>query len=207
MGLRELKRERTRQLIADKAFELFTEHGFDRTTIEQIAAAAEVGPRTLYRYFPTKETLIVDFVETQLFAAVRRLREQPDDVPVSEALYALIDSVIATTTSHTDRVLAVFELAERAPSVMARLSGMWDRWRHEVADELVRRCAGRDAEMTGRLAAGSVSVIIEVSVAAWVDSCGKAEMRGLVNRALDLLRTGEVPFAAPAGAAVIRRNR
>lgn len=77
MGLREVKRERTRRLIADKAFELFTDHGFGRTTVEQIAAAAEVGPSTLYRYFPTKETLVLEFVEDCLVDAVTWFREQP----------------------------------------------------------------------------------------------------------------------------------
>jgi AcrR family transcriptional regulator len=108
LGLREIKMERTRQLIAEKAFELFIEQGFDHTTVEQIAAAAEVGPRTLYRYFPTKETLIVKFVEVNLFAALDRLREQPDDTPVPEALYALVDSVIATTAANASRVLAIY---------------------------------------------------------------------------------------------------
>ena len=80
MGLRELKRERTRRLISDKAFELFTDHGFGRTTVEQIAAAAEVGPSTLYRYFPTKETLVLEFVEESLFGALNWLREQPTEL-------------------------------------------------------------------------------------------------------------------------------
>lgn len=77
MGLRELKRERTRRLISDKAFELFTDHGFGQTTVEQIAAAAEVGPSTLYRYFPTKERLVLEFVEDSLFGALDWFREQP----------------------------------------------------------------------------------------------------------------------------------
>ncbi|WP_037262925.1 TetR family transcriptional regulator [Kibdelosporangium aridum] len=198
MGLRELKMERTRQLIADKAFQLFTEHGFDQTTVEQIAAAAEVGPRTLYRYFPTKETLLVNFVETHLFAALERMREQPDDLPVAEALYALVDSVITTTAVHESRVLAIYELAERTPSVQAQFSGIWFRWRAAVADEVSRRCKRRGSDMAASLAAATVSFVIDVSVQAWVESGGKANMRRLANRALELLRNGEVPFATPA---------
>ncbi len=88
MGLRELKRERTRRLISDKAFELFTDHGFGRTTVEQIAAAAEVGPSTLYRYFPTKETLVLEFVEDSLFGALGWFREQPADLDLPDACRA-----------------------------------------------------------------------------------------------------------------------
>ena len=110
MGLREVKRERTRRLIADKAFELFTDHGFGRTTVEQIAAAAEVGPSTLYRYFPTKETLVLEFVEDCLVDAVMWFREQPGlDLP--DGLQAVIERVLAQLERNPDRVRAVFDLA------------------------------------------------------------------------------------------------
>lgn len=195
MGLRELKMARTRQLIADKAFELFVERGFDQTTVEQIAAAAEVGPRTLYRYYPTKEALIVKFVEVNLFAAVDRLREQPDDMPLPEALYALIDSVVTTTVDNADRVLAIY--AMDAPAVQAQFSEVWSRWRHAVSTEVARRYKGRSPEMVARLAAASTSAVIDVSIQAWAESGGTANMRRLVNRTLELMRGGDVPIAAP----------
>jgi AcrR family transcriptional regulator len=198
VGLREIKMERTRQVIAEKAFELFTENGFEHTTIEQIAAAAEVGPRTLYRYFPTKEALIVKFVEVNLFAALDRLREQPDDTPLPEALYALVDSVIAATTANAERVLAVYELAGRTPSVQAQFSDLWWSWRAAVAAEVARRHKGRSPDLAGGLAAALTMVVIDTSVRTWAESGGRANMRRLVNRALDILRTGEVPIASPA---------
>lgn len=198
MGLREVKMERTRQLIAEKAFELFTEQGFDHTTVEQIAAAAEVGPRTLYRYFPTKETLLVKFVEEHLFVALDRLCEQPDDMPLPEALYALMDSAITSTVANAARVLAIYELAWRTPSVDAQLSDLWANWRHALANEIARRQrGGRSPELTASLAAATAMIIIDVSIRDWAESGGKANLRRLVNRALDLLRAGEVPIAVP----------
>lgn len=198
MGLRELKMERTRQLIAEKAFELFTEQGFDHTTVEQIAAAAEVGPRTLYRYFPTKETLLVKFVEEHLFVALDRLCGQPDETPLPEAIYALMDSVITSTAANATRVLAIYELARRTPSVEAQISDLWANWRHGVATEILRRQkGGRSPELTANLAASCAMIIIDVSVREWAESGGKANMRRLVNRALDLVRGGEVPIAMP----------
>jgi AcrR family transcriptional regulator len=179
VGLREIKMERTRQVIAEKAFELFTGQGFERTTIEQIAAAAEVGPRTLYRYFPTKETLIVKFVEVHLFGA-------------------LVDSVIATTTANAERVLAVYELAARTPSVQAQFSNLWWTWRKAVAAEVARRHKGRSSDLAGNLAAALTMVVIDTSVRNWAESGGRANMRRLVNRALDMMRAGDVPIAAPA---------
>ncbi|TCO48897.1 TetR/AcrR family transcriptional regulator [Actinocrispum wychmicini] len=197
MGLREIKMERTRQLIADKAFELFTEQGFDNTTIEQIAAAAEVGPRTLYRYFPTKEALIVTFVEAYLFTALDQLRAQPDDTPLPEALYALVDNIVAATAANSDRMLAVHELAERTASVRAQLTDLWWTWRAEVAAEVARRHRGRSADMAGGMAAAVVMLVIDLGVEVWAQSGGRTNLRRVVNRCLEMLRSGEVPIASP----------
>src|SRR5262249_17467533 len=131
-----------------------------------------VGPRTLYRYFPTKETLIVKFVEVHLFAALDQLRAQPEDTPLSEALYALVDNVIATTAANSSRVMAVYEMAARTPSVRAQFSDLWWIWRDEVAAEVARRHKGRSSEMAGSLAAAVTMLVIDVSVRAWVESGG-----------------------------------
>ena len=198
MGLRELKRERTRRLIADKAFELFTDHGFGRTTVEQIAAAAEVGPSTLYRYFPTKETLVLDFVEDCLLGAVAWFREQPE-VNLPDGLQSVIERVLAQLESNPDRVRAVFDLAAQTASVSAHLNEMIWRFRNELTDELVRRLAGndpQDVEFTAALAAGIAMNIIETVIRIWVENPDGTEVKELARRAMSLLRGGGIPLPA-----------
>jgi AcrR family transcriptional regulator len=78
MGLRESKKLRTRQEIADAAMRLFAKHGFDRVTVADVAADAGVSEKTVYNYFPTKEDLFFDEVparEAALVAAVRNRRQ------------------------------------------------------------------------------------------------------------------------------------
>ena len=71
-GLRERKKEQTRQLIAETARRLFSERGFDRVTVAEVARAAEVSEQTVFNYFPTKEDLV-------LAASVLRGRAAADD--------------------------------------------------------------------------------------------------------------------------------
>ncbi len=194
MGLRELKRERTRRLISDKAFELFTDHGFGRTTVEQIAAAAEVGPSTLYRYFPTKETLVLEFVEDSLFGALEWFRTQPADADLPDALQAVIEKVLDQMESNPDRVRTVYDLAGQTPSLSAHLAEVIWRWRNELTVDLAARLAGDSAEFTAALAAGTTMNIIEIVVQTWVDNPNGTNVKDLAQEAMGLLRGGGIPL-------------
>ena len=203
MGLREIKMGRTRRQIADHAFALFMTQGFESTTIEQIATAAEVGTRTLYRYYPTKESLIVDFVESSLGAAAEELRRQPDDMPLPQALYTMIDTVLRVTNEDTERVLAVYRLADQAPSVQARLAEQALRWRIGVAEEVAKRIGGGEhAELVAALTAANVMNIIDITMRTWVMSGGTRNPDALSEQILRILHEGvPIPTPAPVGAA------
>lgn len=83
-GLRERKKARTRATIRNVAFRLFREQGYAETTIEQIADHAEVSPSTFFRYFPTKEALVLtDDLDPPMIAA---FEEQPAEMTVFDAL-------------------------------------------------------------------------------------------------------------------------
>jgi AcrR family transcriptional regulator len=194
MGLRELKRERTRRLISDKAFELFTDHGFGRTTVEQIAAAAEVGPSTLYRYYPTKETLVLEFVEDSLFGALDWFRLQPPDTDLPDALQSVIERVLDQMESNPDRVRTVYSLAEKTPSLSAHLAEVIWRWRNELTAILTTRLAGSSVGFTAALAAGTTMNIIEIVVQTWVDNPNGTNVKAMAQEAMGLLRGGGIPL-------------
>jgi AcrR family transcriptional regulator len=85
VSLRERKRARTRQALVDAAVELFERNGYDRTTVADIAAAAEIGTRTFFSYFPSKEDVLFPETDVRVHAALtaiatRRPGEGPADV-------------------------------------------------------------------------------------------------------------------------------
>ena len=88
LGLRERKKRRTRATLVDAAAELCLARGYDNTTVEQIAAAADVSPRTFSRYFPTKVSVvaaITDELDALIAEAMDRL---PDGLTAYDALLA-----------------------------------------------------------------------------------------------------------------------
>jgi AcrR family transcriptional regulator len=95
-GLRERKKAKTRAAIREAAMTLFEQQGYASTTVEQIAEAAEVSPSTFFRYFPTKEAVVVTDEWDPLIADT--IRAQPPEVTTVDALLAGIRMVIQTAT-------------------------------------------------------------------------------------------------------------
>src|ERR1700749_4944522 len=85
LGLRERKKLRTRQLIADTAWRLFAERGFDAVPVAEIAREAEVSEATVFNYFPTKEDLVFHRMEAFEQELLRALRDRPAGESIVEA--------------------------------------------------------------------------------------------------------------------------
>lgn len=86
LGLRERKKQRTRATLIDAAVELCERQGFDRTTVDQIAAIADVSPRTFSRYFATKDAIAFALIDEAIELAAAELARQPSDISHFEAL-------------------------------------------------------------------------------------------------------------------------
>ena len=86
LGLRELKKKRTRATIVDVAARLCSQRGYENTTVDQIAAAADISPRTFSRYFPSKEAVIGALIEDTSEHVAEALSRQPRDITEHEAL-------------------------------------------------------------------------------------------------------------------------
>jgi AcrR family transcriptional regulator len=126
-GLRARKKERTRDAIADAAIALFLAHGFDEVSVTDIANAAEVSKPTLFRYFPTKEDLVVHRIADHHGEPARVVRDRPDGVPPIAALHrhfrAGLDRREPVTGLNDHPVVVAFHrLAFTTPSLAGRLT-------------------------------------------------------------------------------------
>ncbi len=119
MGLRERKKAKTRAAIREHALRLFRERGYSATTVEQIAAAAEVSPATFFRYFPTKEDVVLqDDLDVVTLAA---LEAQPAELGPIAAMRAATRTMLAgMTPEELARLAETTELSLSVPEVRAR---------------------------------------------------------------------------------------
>jgi AcrR family transcriptional regulator len=197
MTLRELKVERTRDLIGEVAFTLFRDKGFAATTVEEIAAAAEVGARTVYRHYPTKESLALSSFVKAFDTALADLRACPEDMPVPEVLRVLLDSVLSSHTGRPEPLLTAFRIAKDNPSVLAHFSYTIREWEAELQREVARRIGGRQADYAGAMAVSVTAAVFATAFRTWFEDDGRSDLRRLTSEVLELTRSGAVPVPTP----------
>ena len=122
MGLRETKAEKTRNRILSEALRLFKRDGYDRTTMGAIAEAAEIGPRTLYRYFASKDLILLDPISGNRDLSAMFSRHAVN-LSVEEALSEAILEWAKWQDTNAEEILLVRSLIDQAPLARAKL---WD---------------------------------------------------------------------------------
>jgi AcrR family transcriptional regulator len=132
-GLRERKKRRTRQLIADEAFALFDAQGFQDTTLRQIADAAEVSPRTVSAYFPAKEELVFAEHEEFFDDLERQLTGRDPDATAADTLRAWLVTMLEERGPQAKRSRRVRELVESDPALRIYERGLQERAERIVA--------------------------------------------------------------------------
>jgi AcrR family transcriptional regulator len=191
-GLRERKKARTRASLREHALRLFREQGYHATTVEQIAAAAEVSPSTFFRYFPTKEDLVLqDDMDTRMVEALER---QPAGLSPIAAVRAAAREVFASyTAADLDLISENATLTMNVPEIRARAMDEFARTIAVVSEALAKR-AGRPADdLTVRTTAGAiVGVIMSITLPwdGWSDPQNMEQTFGRIDTALGLLEAG-----------------
>jgi AcrR family transcriptional regulator len=198
MSLRESKKLQTHAGLAAAAIDLIIERGFDATTVEDIAASVQVSPRTFFRYYPTKEDVVVDLLRAGVVDLVQRLAARPADEPLPTALREAAMGWADLDEEQATRLLKLSQVLRSSPCLQPR----FDQQRQVGLKELEREVAAR-LEARGSAASGPagidcrpqlivtlVSAVLSDAVARWSDGGGRQPLTGFVQEGFDLLVSG-----------------
>src|SRR6201995_1455782 len=165
-GLRERKKPRPRPTIRQEPLRLFREQGYQATTVEQIAAAAEISPSTFFRYFPTKEDVVLqDDMEPALVEAIE---QQPRELGMVAAIRASMQAVSASLTEEQgDRLRQPPQLGMPVPEIRARAMDDFARTVTMMAGAMAKRTGLSPDDLRVRTASGAIFGAIMAVTAPW----------------------------------------
>jgi AcrR family transcriptional regulator len=209
VGLRELKKRQTRENISHQATRLFLERGFDRVTIAEVAAAAQVAKMTVTNYFPRKEDLALDLRDVFVDSLARTVRERK---PGESALAALRRAYLAAVAAH-DPVIgfsgpAFARMIVESPALVARLREFHDEREEALAAALAEETGAGPGDLRARVAAAQLGGVhrllfgetLRRTIAGEPDEEIATTLTGHVGTAFDLLEPSLGGYAVrPAG--------
>lgn len=185
---RERKKAQTRQRLQEQALQLFIERGYEATTVEQIATAAGVSHMTFFRYFPTKEDVVLSDSYDPLLVAAIQARPRSEH-PATRIHTAVRDGLGAIYAIDRDALLVRVRLTLRTPALRARL------WENQVATRELLAGALVDGEpdFTARILASVCLATLTTALEEWVAADGAAELPDLIDDAFHALGEGWRP--------------
>jgi AcrR family transcriptional regulator len=186
-GLRERKKARTRAAIREHAFRLFREQGYDATTVEQIAEAAEVSPSTFFRYFPTKEDVVLqDDMDLLWLEAVRA---QPAELsPLAALRIAMTEAYTSLSPDQLALLRESTELSLNVPAVRSRTMDEFAKTITIIGEAIGERSGRPPGDFAVRILAGAV---VGVATAALFSASGDLdEFAQKFEEGLALLEAG-----------------
>jgi AcrR family transcriptional regulator len=210
MGLRELKKERTRQAIADTAWRLFADRGFDGVTVVDVAREAQVAPATVFNYFPTKEDLFFSRLESFGAGLVEGVQARPEGEPALAAFRrsmlesgGLLEQVEAGDEQALEHLRTVQRMIDASPSLQAREQRALSDYADALAELLVSESDAAD-DVHARVAAHALVMGVQRTLIDYVrrrvleddrPETLAADVRALAERAFALLEDGLRDYA------------
>ncbi|UMP07068.1 TetR family transcriptional regulator [Amycolatopsis sp. EV170708-02-1] len=190
LGLRERKKQRTREALIDAAQALFCTNGFEATTIDQIAESVEVSSRTFFRYFASKEDVALALADEQITVVLKAFAAQPAHLPVLTAMRTAAVEIMRTYETDTRFHRLQNVISVNPALTAARIDRATARF-----DEAARLIGGRmgvdpAADPRPYLVASVALCAVQTAVVAWRAAGQQAPESELTRQAFDLLSTG-----------------
>jgi AcrR family transcriptional regulator len=183
-GHRERKKARTREQLTEAAVRLFTERGFEQTKVDDIVAAADVVPRTFFRYFASKDDALFSWYDLPRDAIVAALRSRPRGEGIVTALIAALDESVRA--SGAQRVLRLTsQVVAKSPELRGRLDAVRTIHRGDIANALGHRLP-RSAALIAQMITAAVVTAYSATVDEWVAESASGPMSDYTGPAMKL---------------------
>uniref|UniRef100_A0AAU1HY82 TetR family transcriptional regulator n=1 Tax=Streptomyces sp. NBC_00180 TaxID=2903632 RepID=A0AAU1HY82_9ACTN len=189
LGLRERKKIKTRTAIRDATYALIKLQGYDTTTIEQIAERAEVSPSTVFRYFPTKEDIVLTDEYDPIL--LDELRRRPADEPWMESLrYVMRLAIGAATQEDPEAVRLRSHLLVQVPAVRSRMLESMSVTGRMLGEAIAERTGrARDSFEVRVFTMSLIGGLVEITLY-WAENDFEDDLHDLLDRALDVIEHG-----------------
>ena len=184
--------QRTRQRLIDASLDLFERRGFDATTVDQIAEAAGVAPRTFFHHFGTKEGVLFSGYADRLDEATQRLRDCGPEVDPWSALEHAASAVVEAMEQQPELFLRRGRLYADEPALRATMLVINEEWIDGLRAEISARLGVGEDDLRPRILASVANSSMRAAIELWTAAEGRLDLAALCRQAFELAR--------PAGA-------
>ena len=187
LPLRTRTRLAVKAQVAEIALALFLTQGFEQTTIDQIAKAAGMSRATFFRYFPTKEDVVLAMTEDHARHTRDALERRPDDEPVWTALRHALEPAVREQDKDPAAALQTARAVVQSHSVRSRYQERYWQWRELLHPEVVRRIAPSDPSEVDPAASALIASALsclDAAIETWVTRDGTVPLPRLLDQAM-----------------------
>jgi AcrR family transcriptional regulator len=185
-GLRQRKLQATRERLTRAAMALFLERGFEATTIDDIAAAADVSRRSFFHYFASKEDVVAAWQEGAAAALVAEVVGRP----AGETMLTAAENAIAAALKRIDpaEAAAMSRLKRDNPALQARDQLKYEKLERALAEGLAQRARTKSDQLKARLVAMIATGAMRVGGESWIGEGAREKPEAFVKRTFDAIR-------------------
>jgi len=188
---RERRLRKRRDEVALAAIRLFDQRGFDAVTVDEIAEAADIAPRTFFRYFATKEDVFFTDRTERLAALRDTIAARPTDEPILASVRHAILAIADQYGIDSEQKLLSARVLADTPSLRAATIVRQTEWEQAVAEMVGDRLGVDPADdLRPHVVASTTLAALRSAMDMWVAGDGRADLMALANQALDLLDGG-----------------
>jgi AcrR family transcriptional regulator len=185
-GLRQRKRLQTRERLTRVAMALFLERGFEATTLDDIAAAADISRRSFFHYFASKEDVVFAWQEESTAALITAVATRP----AGESMLAAAENAISAMIRHLKpgEAIAMAQLKRDNPALQARDQVKYEKLERALAEALGKRAGHKSERLQARLVAMIATGAMRIGGEIWTAEGAREKPEALVKRIFAAIR-------------------